>query len=113
MTLEIKDENEKSENGASYDRLDFSSSVKDEMTFEKLLLQSDGDLVLPRDMLRRLTHGEVLVKKHPAPKRRQFYKNVIPSYQLKPGIGIPLLMFYSFSRAEQKTCFLFCCRKAI
>ena len=82
MTIK-KDENEKSENGASYDRLDFNTSTKDEMTFEKLLLQSDGDLVLPRDMLRRLTHGEVLVKKHPAPKRWQFYKNVIPSYQLK------------------------------
>ena len=42
------------ESTASYDRLDFtqSSSIKDEMTFEKLLLQSDGDLVLSRDMLR-------------------------------------------------------------
>ena len=50
-----EEEKENAENTASYDRLDFtagSTTIKDEMTFEKLLLQSDGDLVLSRDMLR-------------------------------------------------------------
>ena len=78
------EEKENMESGDNYDRLDFSApSYEKEMTFEKLMLQSDGDLVLSRDMLRRLAHGEVLVKKHPEPKRWQFFKNVLPSYQLK------------------------------
>ena len=72
------------ESGDNYDRLDFSApSYEKEMTFEKLMLQSDGDLVLSRDMLRRLAHGEVLVKKHPEPKRWQFFKNVLPRIRSK------------------------------
>ena len=50
------------------------------------LVICSGSLLLQTNklkQLRRLTHGEVLVKKHPAPKRWQFYKNVVPSYQLK------------------------------
>ena len=52
------------ENNASYERLDFTAkltSIKDEMTFEKLLLQSDGDLVLSRDMRRFLNYFVILI----------------------------------------------------
>jgi len=60
----------------SYDRLEFSESSNSfaEQTFEKLLVQSDGEIILSKDMLRKLSHNEVLVRKHPPPKRNiQFY----------------------------------------
>merc|ERR1712235_43643 len=52
-------------------------------TNEWILVQSDGEIILSREMLRNLSHGEVLVRKYEKPKRWQFFKNIIPSYNLK------------------------------
>lgn len=110
-----KEKTDSIQTGGSYERMDFSTSGLDNnMTFEKLLVQSDGEIILSREMLRNLSHSEVLVRKYEKPKRKgsssyscmvsliprgskrhklrlglkpykrwQFFKNIIPSYNLK------------------------------
>ena len=68
-----KEKSDSIQTGGSYERMDFSSSGFDNnMTFEKLLVQSDGEIILSREMLRNLSHSEVLVRKYEKPKRKGF-----------------------------------------
>lgn len=68
-----KEKSDSIQTGGSYERMDFSSSGLDNnMTFEKLLVQSDGAIILSREMLRNLSHSEVLVRKYEKPKRNGF-----------------------------------------
>ena len=73
-----KEKSDSIQTGGSYERMDFSSSGLDNnMTFEKLLVQSDGEIILSREMLRNLSHSEVLVRKYEKPKRNGLCSVVI------------------------------------